>query len=98
MTLRNTWQLKIKLFYKQVKELDDLMPALPCLKDQPDGLTKVEQENVLTTPFAMYGLLMCNFYVQTEEKIQLPTQSSANKSQEIGQTVNQNRDKARLCL
>ena len=38
VTLRNPPRLPIKYFYKRVKEMDDLAPSLPCLKDQLDCL------------------------------------------------------------
>jgi hypothetical protein len=68
VTLKKPQRLAIKPFYKRVKELDDLAPSLPCLKDQPDCPAEVERRNVSMTPFAVCGLLMRNVSVQIEDE------------------------------
>lgn len=58
----------IKTFYKRIKEMYDLAPSLPCLKDQPDCPPEVVRRNVSMTPFAMCSLLMRNVSVQVEDE------------------------------
>ena len=68
VTLKKLQQLAIKPFRKQVKELGDLAPSLPCLKDQANCPLEVERRNVSMSPFAMCGLLMRNVSVQVEDE------------------------------
>jgi len=68
VTLKKPQRLAIKPFHKRVKELDDLAPSLPCLKDQADCPPEVERRNVSMSPFAMCGLLMRNVSVQIEDE------------------------------
>mgnify|MGYP000875615735 FL=1 len=68
VTLMKPRRLSIKPFYKRVKELDELAPHLPCLKDQPDCPKEVERRNLQMTPFAMCGLLMRNVSIQMEDE------------------------------
>ena len=68
VTLKKPQRLAIKPFYKRVKELDELAPSLPCLKDQLDCPAEVERRNVSMSPFAMCGLLMRNVSVQIEDE------------------------------
>ena len=68
VTLKKPQRLAVKPFFKRVKELDDLAPSLPCLKDQDDCPPEVERRNISMTPFAMCGLLMRNVSVQIEDE------------------------------
>ena len=61
-------RLPLKYFYKRIKELDDLTPSLPCLKDQLDCPAAVERSNVSMTPFAMCNLLMRNVHPKMEDE------------------------------
>ena len=60
VTLRKPPSLPIKIFYKRVKEMDELATMLPCLKDQPDCPSEVVRRNVPMTNFGMCNLLMRN--------------------------------------
>ena len=68
VTLKKPQRLAIKPFYKRVKELDELAPSLPCLKDQLDCPAEVERRNVSMSLFAMCVLLMRNVSVQIEDE------------------------------
>jgi len=68
VTLKKPQRVAVKPFFKRVKELDDLAPSLPCLKDQEDCPPEVERRNISMTPFAMCGLLMRNVSVQIEDE------------------------------
>jgi hypothetical protein len=68
VTVKKAPRLNIKYFYKRIKELDDLTPSLPCLKDQPDCPAGVERSNVSMTPFAMCNLLMRNVTPKMEDE------------------------------
>jgi len=68
VTVRKAPRLPIKIFYKRIKELDDLAPSLPCLKDQPDCPAAVERSNVSMSPFHMCNLLMRNVTPKMEDE------------------------------
>ena len=68
VTVRKTPRLPIKYFYKRIKELDDLAPSLPCLKDQPNCPAGVERSNVSMSPFEMCNLLMRNVTPKMEDE------------------------------
>jgi hypothetical protein len=68
VTLKKLQGLAIKPFFKRMKELDNLAPSLPCLKDQDDCSPEVERRNKSMTLFAMCGLLMRNVSVQIEDE------------------------------
>jgi len=56
--LKKPQRLAIKPFHKRLKELDDLVPDLPCLKDEDDCPSEVTRANVSMTGFEMCTLLM----------------------------------------
>jgi hypothetical protein len=68
VTIKKPQRLPVKPFYKRLKELDELAPSLPCLKDQPDCPSEVDRRNISMSPFAMCGLLMRNVTVQIEDE------------------------------
>jgi hypothetical protein len=68
VTLKKPQRLAVKPFFKRVKELDDLAPSLPCLKDQEDCPSEVERRNKSMTPFVMCRLLMRDVSIQIEDE------------------------------
>ncbi len=60
--------IKMKPFYKRVKEMDSKTPLLPCLKDKAGCPAEVERANVSMTPFEMCRLLMRNTSVRMEDE------------------------------
>ena len=66
--LKRDLKVKIKPFWKRMKEMDSKTPLLPCLKDKVGCPAEVERANVCMTPFKMCRFLMRNVTVHMEDE------------------------------
>ena len=68
VNVRKPKEVSIKVFHKRSKEMDELVPSLPCLKDQPNCPAGVARANVSMTDFEMCNLLMRNVTAKMEDE------------------------------
>ena len=67
VNVKRASHLKIKPFYKRIKEMDQKTPSLPCLKDRDDCPAEAERANVQTPPFGMCSLIMRNASIHMKD-------------------------------
>ena len=58
INVKKLQRMTLETFYKRIKNIDDLAPMLPCLKDQPGCPPEIECANVSLTPVKMCKLIM----------------------------------------